>query len=38
LRLEHRLHEFRTAFETHDNAAIVQLLAQAKEVRDALGS
>lgn len=38
LRLEHRLHEFRTAVETHDNAAIVQLLAQAKEVRDALGS
>ena len=38
LRLEDRLRDFHTAIVTHDSAAVLQLLAQAKEVRDALGS
>jgi prephenate dehydrogenase len=37
-RLEGRLHEFRQALESGNNAAVDQFLAQAKEVRDALGN
>jgi len=37
-RLESRLHEFRQALESGNNAAVDQFLAQAKEVRDALGN
>jgi prephenate dehydrogenase len=36
--LEARLGDFRRALETADDAALVALLRQAKEVRDALGS
>jgi prephenate dehydrogenase len=37
-RFERRVREFRQALEQHDAAAIDRLLAQAKEVRDALGN
>lgn len=37
-RVEGRLHEFRQALESGNNAAIDQLLAEAKEARDALGN
>ena len=37
-RLQGRLHQFQAALEGNDNAALLKLLAEAKEIRNALGS